>query len=182
MAHSNAVMPDGWKPKHFLIDVDGVMTTGQFFYTKDGKVMKIFGPDDHDALLLLKPYMEIRFVTGDRRGFEISKRRIVDDMKFPLDLISTIDRIDWIRSQWKPEDVVYMGDGVMDVRVFSAVGYSICPGDGFYLARDKAGFVTTHPGGNRAVADACIHLLQKFFGPYDLLEGPKSMKGGEWGV
>ena len=36
--------------KNFILDVDGVMTTGQFFYTAGGKVMKVFGPDDSDAL------------------------------------------------------------------------------------------------------------------------------------
>ena len=49
------------KPKVFLLDVDGVMTSGQFFYSNQGKVMKVFGPDDHDALSLLKPFLEIRF-------------------------------------------------------------------------------------------------------------------------
>ena len=39
--------------KNFVIDVDGVMTDGQFYYTAEGKVMKVFGPNDHDALLLL---------------------------------------------------------------------------------------------------------------------------------
>ena len=43
-------------PKAFLLDVDGVMTTGQFAYTADGKAMKIFGPDDNDALSLLKNF------------------------------------------------------------------------------------------------------------------------------
>ena len=38
------------KPKVFLVDVDGVLTTGQFLYTENGKTMKIFGPDDHDGL------------------------------------------------------------------------------------------------------------------------------------
>ena len=37
------------KLKVFILDVDGVMTTGQFFYSKDGKQMKVFGPDDNDA-------------------------------------------------------------------------------------------------------------------------------------
>lgn len=34
-------------PKVFILDVDGVLTSGQFFYTGEGKVMKIFGPDDN---------------------------------------------------------------------------------------------------------------------------------------
>lgn len=42
------------KPKCFILDVDGVMTTGHFLYTAEGKVMKIFGPDDNDGLSLKK--------------------------------------------------------------------------------------------------------------------------------
>ena len=30
-------------PKEFILDVDGVMTTGNFIYSEKGKVMKIFG-------------------------------------------------------------------------------------------------------------------------------------------
>jgi len=60
-------------PKNFIIDVDGVMTDGQFHYSVDGKVMKVFGPEDSDALSLIKDYFVIHFVTGDKRGFEISK-------------------------------------------------------------------------------------------------------------
>jgi len=47
------------KPKVFIIDVDGVMTTGHMLYTENGKTMKVFGPDDHDGLSLLKKFMEI---------------------------------------------------------------------------------------------------------------------------
>ncbi|HCM84428.1 MAG TPA: phosphatase, partial [Rhodospirillaceae bacterium] len=69
------------KPKAFILDVDGVMTDASFFYTAEGKVLKRFGSDDHDGLSLLKPYLEIRFVTGDHRGYPISEARIVKDMK-----------------------------------------------------------------------------------------------------
>ena len=61
-------------PKIFILDVDGVMTTGEFFYSEEGKLLKIFGPDDHDALSLLKSYMDIRFITGDKKGFKISQK------------------------------------------------------------------------------------------------------------
>ena len=59
----------------FICDVDGVLTTGHFLYSSEGKVMKIFGPDDNDGLAELSSFMEIRFVTSDKRGFEISKAR-----------------------------------------------------------------------------------------------------------
>ena len=61
------------KPKNFILDVDGVLTTGQFLYDENGKKFKIFGPDDSDALNILKKYINIVFVSADKRGFKISK-------------------------------------------------------------------------------------------------------------
>ena len=112
------------KPKVFLLDVDGVMTTGHFIYSEVGKQMKIFGPDDHDGLRLLNPYIKIRFVTGDSKGFSISNKRIEQDMKFELDLVSTTKRIEWIRERYNPKEVIYMGDGIFDHYVMKKVGYS----------------------------------------------------------
>ena len=37
---------------NFVLDVDGVMTSGKFLYTDQGKIMKEFGP--HDAYSLKK--------------------------------------------------------------------------------------------------------------------------------
>jgi 3-deoxy-D-manno-octulosonate 8-phosphate phosphatase (KDO 8-P phosphatase) len=175
------ILPSGWHPRCFVLDVDGVMTNGQFIYSKDGKAYKIFGPDDHDALLLLKPHMSIRFITGDRKGLDITRRRIVDDMKFELEVVSTIQRARWFRDTMNPAEAVYMGDGIFDPYVFPVVGYAICPANGFYLARERADFVTRAEGGNRAVAEACLHLLEKFFTPFDPERPLGQFAGsGEW--
>ena len=56
------------KPVTFILDVDGVMTTGHFLYTPEGKSLKIFGPDDNDGLSLINSYVSIHFVTGDRKS------------------------------------------------------------------------------------------------------------------
>lgn len=172
------------KPKFFILDVDGVMTTGQFFYTEEGKVMKVFGPDDNDGLSLLKPYLQILFVTGDKKGFSISRKRIVEDMKYPLELVSTIRRAEWIAERYSPDEVVYMGDGIFDHYVFSKVGYGIATADSDINAKKHADFVTERSGGNRAVAEACLHILEKFFEPYDAGRLPDAQikVSGEWTV
>ena len=135
------------KPTVFVIDVDGVMTDGQFYYTEQGKVMKVFGADDHDGLSLLKPHLQLQFVTGDKRGFDISKARIVHDMKMPLELVSTIKRIDWIKERWNPEEVIYMGDGIFDHYVFKHICYSIAPSNADDVAKAHADYVTKRSGG-----------------------------------
>jgi len=169
------------KAKCFILDVDGIMTTGQFFYTEDGKAMKVFGPDDNDGLGLLKPFIEIRFVTGDKKGLSISQKRIEEDMMFKLDLVSTIKRIEWIKERYNPKEVIYMGDGIFDHYVMREVGYSIATKNSDNTAKEHANYVTERSGGDRAVAEACLHLMQKFFTPYEpdkLLNDQLNL--GEW--
>lgn len=156
----------------FIMDVDGVLTTGQFLYSAEGKSFKVFGPDDNDALSLVRPYLEIRFVTGDKKGFAISKRRI-DDMRYPIDLVSTVRRVDWIADRYPLDKVIYMGDGIFDHYVMRRVGYSIAPSNADVLAKQVAHHVTERAGGYRAVAEACMHILTKFFEPYDPEVVPK---------
>ena len=72
------------KPKILIIDVDGVMTTGHFIYSAIGKLYKIFGPHDTDGLNLLKKKIKILFLTADKRGFKISKKRIKDDLGYQI--------------------------------------------------------------------------------------------------
>lgn len=154
------------KPKQFILDVDGVLTDGGFYYTVDGKVMKKFGADDNDALSLLRPYLDIIFVTGDKRGFEISNKRVTD-MHFELQLVSTIKRIDWIKEKFNPNEVIYMGDGIFDHYVMKEVGYAIATADSDEHAKKYANYITSRTGGKRAVAEACLHIMEKFFVPYD---------------
>jgi 3-deoxy-D-manno-octulosonate 8-phosphate phosphatase (KDO 8-P phosphatase) len=151
------------KPKFFILDVDGVLTNGQFIYNSDGKVLKVFGPDDHDALNLLKNKLDISFVTGDKKGFSISKKRIVDDMHYPLEIVSTNKRVEWLQERFDLNHVIYMGDGIFDNLVMRKVFYSIAPANASILAKNSADYITNCSGGDRAVAEACFHILDIFF-------------------
>tara|TARA_B110000027_G_C16082415_1_gene284244 strand:- start:401 stop:928 length:528 start_codon:yes stop_codon:yes gene_type:complete len=161
-------------PIVFLLDVDGVMTNGQFIYSNKGKIQKIFGPDDHDGLSLLSEFIEIRFITGDRKGFNISKKRIVDDMNFKLDLVSTVKRLDWIKKKYPLNKVIYMGDGILDYLVMDKVFYSISPANGHIFAKKSADFITKCSGGDRAVAEASLHIMKKFYKKFDQIKGVKN--------
>lgn len=169
------------KPKFFVLDVDGVFTDGKFFYTAEGKVMKQYGPEDSDALSLLKGKIEVHTISGDKRGFPITKKRI-DDMKIPIDMVSTFERVDWIRTHFNLDETIYMGDGIYDPLVFKHVAYSIAPANAFYTTKEKADFVTNARGGEGAVAEACLHILEKFFNePFDLEKLDFTHGSGAWG-
>lgn len=150
-------------PENFVLDLDGVFTDGKFYYNQDGKYMKVFGADDHDCLNVLKQFMKIHVVTADSKGFKIAKKRIQEDMDLRIDLVSAPERVLWLAGKYNLEKTIYMGDGVLDYLVFRKVFYSIAPANALNSTKKRASFVTENPGGNRAVAEACIHILKKFF-------------------
>ena len=124
----------------------------------------------------MNSFINIQFITGDRKGFDISRKRIVDDMNYPLELVSTTQRIKWIEERYALEEVIYMGDGIFDHYVMKKVGYGIAPANSDPNAKKYADFVTERSGGNRAVAEACLHILDKFFEPYNPELIPSSAK------
>jgi 3-deoxy-D-manno-octulosonate 8-phosphate phosphatase (KDO 8-P phosphatase) len=150
-------------PTSFILDLDGVFTDGKFYYTSEGKYMKAFGADDHDCLLILSRLLEIQVVTADSKGFEISKKRIQHDMGFKIDLVSAVERPLWIKERFNANSAIYMGDGILDHLVFRDVFFSIAPANALEFTKSKADFVTKNTGGNRAVAEASLHILNKFF-------------------
>jgi 3-deoxy-D-manno-octulosonate 8-phosphate phosphatase (KDO 8-P phosphatase) len=167
--------------KNFIIDVDGVLTDGTYYYTSEGKIMKKFGPEDNDALSLLKGKVMVHAISGDKRGFSITKKRVADDMKLPLDLVSTFERVDWIRSQYNVDETIYMGDGIYDPLVFKHVAYSIAPANAFVTTKKEADFVTSARGGEGAVAEAVLHILEYFFNsPFDVHSLDLSNGSGAW--
>lgn len=145
----------------FILDVDGVITTGRFFYSEEGKILKEFGPDDHDALKILSQFMDIEFISADSKGFKISKKRIEEDMGFNLSLVSTSNRLEWFLKNTEPSKTIYMGDSFKDIQIFSKVGYSISPINADIYCKKNSDYVTDSSGGNRAVSEACFHILSK---------------------
>lgn len=148
--------------KNFIFDVDGVFTDGSFYYSENGKILKKFGDADNDALSLISDKLHIEMITGDKRGFPISEKRIKNDMGYPISLVSTFERIDWIKKRFDPKETIYMGDGIYDPLVFREVGYSIAPQNAFINTKEYADYITQSKGGQGAVAEAIIHVINKF--------------------
>lgn len=146
----------------FVLDVDGVMTTGQFFYSKSGKSYKVFGPHDNDGLKLIKDKIKIRFITADKRGYEITKKRIVDDMGFKLELVSEVDRYNYLRKKYGFSKLIYMGDGYFDSKIIKESLFGIAPKNARIESKLNADFVTDSNAGEGAVLDACLNILDKF--------------------
>ncbi|MDP2654421.1 MAG: phosphatase [Candidatus Omnitrophota bacterium] len=149
---------------HFVLDVDGVLTTGQFLYSSDGKAYKVFGPHDADGLKMLRDKVNISFISADHRGFGISKKR-ADDMGYPIALVLEQDRHEYMRKTYGFENLIFMGDGIFDVPILKDCLFGIAPAGARKEARKAADFVTESGAGGGAVLDACQEILKRFFKP-----------------
>lgn len=149
---------------NFILDVDGVMTTGQFLYSKNGKEYKIFGAHDADGLKLLKNKLNIIFITADKRGLPITKKRIVHDMGFKLDIVSEKDRYSYLKEKYGFEAMIYMGDGIFDAPILRDCKFGIAPKNARIEAKKAADYITSSNSGEGAVCDACIIINKRFFG------------------
>jgi len=149
--------------KNLILDVDGVFNTGQFIYTVDGKFAKIFGPHDNDGIKMIKKHLNVCAISADHRGWAITQKRIVDDMGLRLEKVGEDDRLKWLQNNFDLSQSIYMGDGFWDAKVFPYFAYSIAPNSAFYLAKEKASFVTISNAGEGAILEACLHILEKFF-------------------
>ena len=98
------------------------------------------------------------------------------DMNYNLDLVSTTQRLEWIRERFNLKNVIYMGDGIFDGYVMQNVGYSIAPSNSYENTKSVANYVTKCAGGERAVAEACIHILNNFFEPFDSIKPSSFLK------
>lgn len=129
--------------RNFVLDVDGVLTDGRFYYTADGKVMKAFGAHDAEGLnMLRKAGVRIHFISADRRGFPITYRRIFEDMKFHVSNVSEEERLAFVEKEFGFEETAYMGDGYSDAPLLRACAITFAPSSARKEAKEAADIIT----------------------------------------
>jgi 3-deoxy-D-manno-octulosonate 8-phosphate phosphatase (KDO 8-P phosphatase) len=144
-----------------ISDVDGVLTDGKFYYSEHGKMFKVFGSHDSDALKLLSgnARVSIHFVTADSRGLTISKKRL-NDMGFDVKLMNPPERVEFISKLNLEFFTIYIGDSFTDVRSMNVSGFSIAPNNAHHLAKQSADFITNSNSSEGSLSEACLLILK----------------------
>ena len=144
---------------NIIFDVDGVLTDGSFYYDEKGKKYKKFGAHDADALILLKKYFKIYFISSDLRGFKISSKR-VRDMGFKLNYVKSIERLKFLKKVGEKK-TIFVGDGIFDLKLISRCKYGISTNNAIDIVKKNSKFVTRRNGGSGAVFEIACHIYKK---------------------
>lgn len=146
-----------------LLDVDGVLTTGEIIYSDSGEQIKVFNVKDGVGIRLMKEAgLQVGIVTG-RTGEALRHRCRNLGLDILFDGVHEKDKVldDIIaRTGIEKHAMAFVGDDLPDLPIMKRVGLAVAVGDAHELVRQRAHIVTKAKGGKGAVREICEAILK----------------------
>lgn len=146
-----------------ILDVDGVLTDGNFCITPEGYEMKAFNTQDGLGIRRAQQAdITVAIISGrsseavTQRMEELGVSYVYQNCK---DKIATFEML--LESlQLTAEETAYIGDDLPDLPVMQRAAISIAVANAVETIKQHADWETTRSGGQGAVREACDWLLE----------------------
>ena len=146
-----------------VMDVDGVLTTGEVILDGDGRELKRFHVLDGAGIKYFQRVnKQVAIISGrhcqavDVRAKELGIDIVIQDAKDKLPVYhELLDRLGLNTGQ-----TAVMGDDLTDLPMMRTCGLAIAPANAVEMVRQAASLVTTAAGGAGAVREAIEILLK----------------------
>lgn len=162
---TNSVKQRAKKIKVVLTDVDGVLTDGGMYYTKEGDIMKKFHVRDGMGVTILRKNGIPTVIVTKEKNIIVKKWAQKMKIKKTFQGVLEKDKIlEIVCKNFKVDakEVAYIGDDVNDVPLLKKVGFAATPKDGISLAKKNSHYTCTCKGGEGALREiAELILLNK---------------------
>ncbi|MGH8854986.1 MAG: KdsC family phosphatase [Telluria sp.] len=160
--------------KVMIFDVDGVLTDGSLTYGPDGEVTKTFNVLDGLGIQLLNKSGVQTAIISARLSPIVVKRAA--DLGISHVYQGVHDkRIGFARlletTGVTAEECGYIGDDVIDLPLFTKVGFAVAVPSGHPEVQHRAHYVTRNGGGRGAVREVC-DLVMRAQGTYEQALAP----------
>lgn len=146
-----------------IFDYDGVMTDGTVYMDSNGDPLRTSNVKDGYALQL-----------AGKLGFHLAviSGAVVTNITKRLNALGVQDvftgipdkvvKLEEYMKQYglKPEEIVYVGDDIPDLKVMRRVGVAACPADAAPEIRQMCHYVSDCPGGRGCVRDIIEQTLK----------------------
>ena len=155
------------KIKLVITDVDGVLTDGGMYYTKDGDIMKRFHARDGMGITLLRNVGIHTIILTKEQTVMVKKwskkmnvKQLLDGIKNKELELNKICKQNNVLSN----EIAYIGDDVNDQKLLEKVGLGVTPNDGIVSLKKISDYVCLKNGGNgafRELADLILTVKEK---------------------
>jgi len=148
--------------KLLICDVDGTLTDGGMYYSKNGEEMKKFNTKDAFGIEILEK-IGISTILLTRENSLIVKQRAkkIKIKKLISGCENKISAVEKLTQRYgiKFNQIAYVGDDLNDYNVMKNVGFSACPSDANYQIKKISKYVCDSKGGDGAVREVIDYIL-----------------------
>ena len=146
-----------------ILDVDGVLTSGELPYDADGNLEKAFFVQDGGMIRLWQRSGGLAAIVSGRSSPAVTKR--AEDLGIRSVHMAVTDKMPVYEAicremAVRDEEVSFMGDDLLDIAPMRRCGYPIAPANAVALAKRAARYVTRRRGGEGAVREAIERLMR----------------------
>ncbi|MCX7880582.1 MAG: HAD-IIIA family hydrolase [Ignavibacteria bacterium] len=150
------------KIKLLAMDVDGTLSDGKVYYSKNGEELKAFSIRDGMGIELLHTFgIMTAIITHETsqivtsRAMRLKIEHVILGSKNKLkDLFSLCEQLNL-----SIEEVAFIGDDINDIPALKAVGFSACPRNSIKYVKDFVDYICEQDGGNGAVRELAELIL-----------------------
>ena len=156
------------KIKLLLLDVDGVLTSGEIVYDHQGHEIKVFNVQDGFGLVMLRNN-GIKTAICTARSCQAVQAR-AEDLKIDMivqDALPKSKAYEKIIAALKVDEreVCFIADDLTDLNVFTRVGIAVAVPNAVEEIKKEADLITNHEGGKGAVREV-VELILKAQGKW----------------
>lgn len=145
-----------------ILDIDGVMTDGGLDYGSGTVCKRFHVRDGHAIKMAMRAGLKVGVLSG--RADTANRDRVADlGMTFAYlgetRKCEALERL-CAEQQVTPEECLFMGDDVVDIPVMRRVAVGVCVADAPEAIKRYADWQTTLAGGQGAVHEVLVALLE----------------------
>jgi YrbI family 3-deoxy-D-manno-octulosonate 8-phosphate phosphatase len=151
------------KIKLVITDVDGVLTDGGMYYTKQGDIMKRFHTRDGMGVTLLRNIgISTIIITGEQTQMvkmwskKMKIKQLFDGIKNKELILNKICK----NNNLNPDQIAYIGDDINDFNILKKVGLAVIPNDGNNSIKKICHYTCSTNGGYGAYRELADLILE----------------------
>lgn len=165
--------------KMLLLDVDGVLTNGKLFFGNSGEILLPFDIKDGSGITyLMRAGVKVGIITGKCNDAVVHRARDLQVTIVHRNVTNKVTALNEVLESegLRPEEVLFVGDDLLDLAVMQRVGVSVAVADAASEVRQVADYVTSRRGGDGAVREVCEMILKAQNKWEETLERYRSMQ------
>ncbi|MEL1240156.1 cytidylyltransferase domain-containing protein [Flavobacterium flavipallidum] len=148
---------------YLVLDVDGVFTNGQVFFSAEGELAKAFDMRDGMGLEILRQHqVEVVVITSENSPLVAQRMK---KLQIEHTFLGVKDKYAFLQHFTQTRNIsfgalAYIGDDVNDWANICAVGWSFTPANATEIIKQHADCVLTKPSAEGAIREACEWIMK----------------------